>query len=224
MVSGVERAAWHRSRAKCPSPSTRHAQCPQLTSQEWPRRPRVTEEEGRDREGRAGEDRKRKCHGQGGPAGRDRERTLSGWKQSWSSEGRESRASCRHPALCLVYQKALVGWYFAELCFLLQACPRTEPQNRPTSCSVQRSAHRRVGYAFTKRTWGQPEAVCERHEHTPSDSPYEKVPQKFPLRSSSFPISLSTLWAVGKSSSTSNLCPSSCSHWETLGATQEQRC
>lgn len=29
---------------------------------------------------------------------------------------------------------------------------------------------------------------------------------------------------VEKSSSTSNLCPSNCSHWETLGATQEQRC
>lgn len=133
----------------------------------------------RDREGRAGGDRKQKCHGQGGAAGRDRERILSGWKQSWSSEGRESRASCQHPALRLVYQKVLVGWYFAELCFLLLACPGTEPQNRPTSCSVQRSAHRRVGYAFTKRTWGQPEAVCERHEHTPSDSPYEKVPKSF---------------------------------------------
>lgn len=66
------------------------------------------------REGRAREDRTQKCHGQGGAAGRDRRRILRGGQQSQASAGRESRASCQHPPLCLVlaflvYQKELEG-------------------------------------------------------------------------------------------------------------------
>lgn len=155
-------------------PIPRHCVWPPLGARDWkvrkgPKRPKVTEEEWlREEKRQRGKSwrgtENRGATGRGVGRERHRERIWSGSKANHLQAGGdgESRTALPQHAhspvpLPLAGSTCLqegAGWSGASENVASYSKPAqgAEPQDRPTSCSVQRSVHRRVGHAFTKRT------------------------------------------------------------------------
>lgn len=191
VVSGVGRAAWHSSRAKCPSPGPRHAlaQCPQLGSREAPGRPGVTEEEGLKEEER------------------QRRKSWRGQKTEVPWTGRGCRERQTEETAWMEATPGIRGKGEQGIMPAPSPLPRAGSPCLPEGAGGRGGGGRRIleNFAsYSKPAQGQsPKAdqhpvLCgevhidawvmhlpkghgdsERHKHTPSDSSYEKVPKSF---------------------------------------------